>query len=64
MHSPHNLRFAALAGTVIHDGDPRPQRVNDNFGIGGGLSVVQPQQDIYSAHPIIGTHQLKLLVLC
>ena len=63
MQHLHHLRLAALASAVIHDGDTRMKRVHQHLRIRRVLSVVQTQQHIDGAKPVIGTHQLEFLVL-
>src|SRR5438094_7327152 len=63
MHGPHHLRLTAFARAVVHDGHARTKRVNDHRRVRARLSVVQSEQHIHSAEPIIRTHQLELLVL-
>ena len=59
----HHLGPAAFAGSVVHDGDLRPEGVHQDFGIRRVLSVVKAEQDIDRADAIGRAHQLELFVL-
>jgi hypothetical protein len=59
----HDLGQPTLAGPVVHDRDPRPQGMDQHFGVRRVLPVMQAEKDIHRPDPVARAHQLEFLVL-
>jgi hypothetical protein len=58
----HHFRLPTFAGAVVHDGDPRFERVNQDVAVRAGLPVMRHHEEVHGANGIGRTHQLEFLV--